>query len=207
MTVKYLGRELHFTNVCGWLISMLSAAAFAAHAIWPLFLIHQQRRAISTVDAIGGRVDFRPGGPAWLRSWLRDERLRIFDVPDIVYLDHTPFGDEQMVSLARLKDLKGVNLKGTLVTDLGLSQIETLRDLHYLELDATGITDDGLAHLERLPNLEFLFLNDLPISDAGIIHLKKLPHLRQLHLANCAVTAAGIADLKQSLPDLDVRTN
>lgn len=189
-----------------WLISISAVAALGVNAYQCGMPFYRQTISIREIEEAGGRVVTQPGGPDWLKSWLRDERLRMLDVPHVAHLDRTSFTDRQMRSLARLTSLEGVDLRATRVTDLGLSLIRTLEHLSYLDLDATDISDDGLVHLKGQSELEFLFLNDTRISDAGLFHLKGLPRLRELHLANCPVTETGIADLKRALPGLDVRT-
>src|SRR5258708_40187401 len=40
--------------------------------------IYRQQVAIREIERVGGGYTTRPGGPAWLRSWIGDERVSVF---------------------------------------------------------------------------------------------------------------------------------
>jgi hypothetical protein len=82
------------------------------------------------------------------------------------------------------------------VSDSGLPYLARLRQVRWVNMDGSRVTDAGLAHLEALTRLEDVWLQGTRVSDAGLVHLRKLPRLKQLHLDDCRrVTDAGLAIL------------
>ena len=56
-----------------------------------------------------------------------------------------------------LKDLKGLYLGGTGVTDAGLKHLETMTQLETLDLTRTRVTGRGVSRLkESLPSLKII---------------------------------------------------
>ena len=105
----------------------------------------------------------------------------------------TAFTDAGLAHLARLKNLKKLNISYSGgVTDAGLAHLKVLANLETLTIGfCPKLTDAGLAHLQGLTKLEDLTLNGLLITDAGLANLKALPELRRLDLRD---TGAGVTD-------------
>jgi internalin A len=138
--------------------------------------------------------------------------------------------DEDMPVLAKLSNLKALQLSGNAITDNGLGPIAALVQLKRLKLAHTYITDRGLAALKPLSSLAELDLFDTEISDdglkalagfrglaaldlgmteitdAGLAHLRRLPALRRLNLESTAITDAGLCHLAglDSFEELDL---
>lgn len=103
--------------------------------------------------------------------------------------------DVGMPHLAGLKNLRSLNLGGTLITEAGLVHLECLTNLETLNLAHTQVRETGLKHLAGLTNLNHLHLEGTPIRDAGLEHLRGLTHLEWLDLDNTQVTNAGLEHL------------
>ena len=79
-----------------------------------------------------------------------------------------------------------------------------LKQLQGLSLIYTRVTDGGLKHLAGLKRLQDLYLIGTQVTDAGLKHLAGLKQLRELDLFQTLVTAEGKAELKKALPDLEI---
>ena len=93
--------------------------------------------------------------------------------------------------IAKLTDLKTLNLVNTQITDEGLKHISNLPNLRKLELGRNNITDAGMDHLLGLKKLEFLALNNTRVADKGLMKLSEMPRLNYLDIRRARVTPAG----------------
>ena len=82
--------------------------------------------------------------------------------------------------------------------------MEPLRNLQGLYLTRTRITDDGLAYLVGHTQLRTLILWGTQITDQGLEHLQSLKSLQEVILWDSRVTAQGAERLGEKLPDCDV---
>ncbi|MFI5381385.1 MAG: hypothetical protein ACHRHE_18975 [Tepidisphaerales bacterium] len=136
---------------------------------------------LTKIEPLGGETLKGYLGSA---GWVLD-RVRNADVPS----------DANLVYVARLKELQGLDLGNAKVTDAGLVHLKQLKRLRELELNATGITDAGLVHLEDLKGLQVLRLVNTQITGAGLAHLKQLKALQRLDLRGTQITDAGLVHL------------
>ena len=102
-----------------------------------------------------------------------------------------------MEHLARLSQLRCVDLSDTLVTDAGLAQLRHLPDLRGLCLNRTAVTDAGLAKLGCLTHLRDLCLVGTNITDVAFSHLLPLQKLRTVNLMNTKVTMAAAQNFRE----------
>ncbi len=117
--------------------------------------------------------------------------------------------DSDMKHLAGLNGLQWLNLSGTQVGDVGVTEIRGLTSLQFLRLDNTQVTDSGLEHFKGLTELHTLGLMGTKITGAGLVHLKGLSRLRNLWLYDTQITDAGLAEIKglAGLQDLLLSSN
>ena len=113
--------------------------------------------------------------------------LESLDLGDAYVLDHS------LVPLAKMKNLRRLNLLGTLVTDEGLKHLSGLTELEDLDLYGVKVTDSGIEHLSKLKKLRRLNLLGAQISDASAGILSGLEELRELNLYRSRITNAGLA--------------
>ena len=144
--------------------------------------IYGQHVAIREIERLKGIVTTEKGGPEWLRAWLGDETMRVWD------------------------DVTEVNLAMTDISDDGLRHVAAFKNLARLNLSRTKVTDAGIEKLKGLTRLEWLSLPDTRITDTGMEHLKGLERLRLLTVERTKVTDAGVNELKAALPKLVVET-
>jgi len=99
--------------------------------------------------------------------------------------------DDGLRHLARLPQLKHLDLSGTAITDRGLRVLRELPALETISLAATRITDEGAVHLANCVELQTVNLSWTRTGDGA---LKALAGMRELHHVSTGneVTDAGI---------------
>ena len=148
---------------------------------------------LERLDADNGK--FSDSGMKYIGALTSLRQLNLVDCANITYagLNH----------LGQLKNLDGLNLHMTPVTDDGLRHLAGLTKLEGLTLSRTKVTDAGLAHLATLVNLKYLDLGGTETTDAGLVHLRGL---KKLHIfrGGVGVTRDGLIELKKYAPRLRV---
>jgi hypothetical protein len=152
----------------------------------------EQRDAAKAIEKLKGRVHFQPNG---LRDLVGEDLSK--DVIG-VSLRGTQVTDADLVHLRKMPHLKELWLDGTQVTDAGLEHVRELTELTSLGLAGTKVTDAGLACIRRLTQLQFLDLTDTQVADGGIAHLQRLVNLLHLRMDNTPVTGAGLKALRET---------
>ena len=106
-------------------------------------------------------------------------------------LSSAPLTDIGIDRIAKLTDLRVLNLVNTQITDEGVKYIGTLQKLRKLELGRNNITDAGVEHLVGLTNLESLSLANTRVADVGLLKLAALSGLNFLDLRRSRITPRG----------------
>ncbi|MSR60667.1 MAG: hypothetical protein EXS05_24010 [Planctomycetaceae bacterium] len=60
---------------------------------WPMF---RQRSAINAVENAGGVLETRRDGPEWLRGWIGNDPMRVFDEIRSVEVNGANYGDADL---------------------------------------------------------------------------------------------------------------
>jgi Leucine-rich repeat (LRR) protein len=108
--------------------------------------------------------------------------------------------------VARLKNLRALDLLQTNVSDAGLEHLKGLKQLRELNLwNDPKIKGPGLKHLAGLDSLERLNLGQTQIRDEDLQHLVGLKRLKFLDTSRTQVTDAGARALRQALPECEVK--
>jgi len=130
--------------------------------------------------------------------------------------------DSDMPALARMPDLKRLDLSLTRISDRGLRALKTVQGiedlnlyfaeqvgdegavvlrnwkrLKRLNLRGTKITDSTLEMLEGAPAIEWLDIGWSQITDTGLDHLSALTHLRWLTMGGNKLTDTALQFLRQ----------
>ena len=145
-----------------------------------------RREALQAIDELGGGYSITIGGPAWLRSIVKDDKY-FYDISRISFRNRPerPFTDEDLASV--------------------IDSINVFKRAKTLDLTDTDVTDNGSRHLCRVQNLERLRLGsttitDAGLTDAGLVNLEPLVSLQELDISDTTVTDEGIARFKRSVP-------
>lgn len=106
-------------------------------------------------------------------------------------------GDEGLIHLARLQNVRSVNLHNKHISDAGLTHLKDLNDLEHLSFLRMQISDAGLKHLKGLTNLKSLGLCSTQITSQGMAYLQGMKRLESLQFNNSQrITDSGLVNLK-----------
>ena len=119
------------------------------------------------------------------------------EVPAFRFTYWTP---GMIANLPQPRTAFGLDLSGSVLTDVGLKELARLKSLQSLNLEHTQITDAGLKELAGLNCLQSLNINDTQVTPAGLKALTPLKHLSSLYLNNAVV------ELQPMMPSEDVKT-
>src|SRR5262245_18604409 len=161
--------------------------------------------AIRQIERFGGEIEWRQGGPKWIRQWFGAARNPVFDIVYGANLDNSQNPDTALGQLGPLKNLERLRVNNPRLTDAGVEHLEDLHGLQVILLIRTRVGDTGLRHLAGLTELRQLHLDGTKVTDAGLIHLAALPQLQFLSLFGTDVTDAAIPRLKHTLPKLAIQ--
>jgi len=148
-------------------------------------------------------------------------------------LARTQFGDAGLETLSSCTPLEELDLsENSLISDAGMAHLAKLTNLRKLNLWRVQISDHGVLMLAPLTRLAWLNLDNTKLSDAGLPALKNMTALTFLHLGSTQITAAAapslvhltalkdlkvtrtalggsdsaISDLRKNLPDTAIQT-
>jgi Leucine-rich repeat (LRR) protein len=133
------------------------------------------------------------------------ESLRDLRQLEGLWLSGSQISDKGLINLAGLNHLRVLCFYDTEITDDGLKELQRLRQLHTLVLRNTKVTDSGLLVVKDLAPLRVLCLADnINVTDAGLVNLKDLASLRSLDLSGTKVTDAGVKQLRIAMPNCQI---
>jgi hypothetical protein len=186
--------------LCAWLAYVSNRARKQEELVRRM--VHEGRGVVSyhhEIDAAGNSI---PGaslpGPAWLRRLVGDHaflRLRAVGTYNAT--------EDDLRLISQFPSIEWLSLDARL-RDEGMEQVARLRNLKELELEAPHVTDRGLAHVARLHKLERLAIGYARITDAGLKHLAELSNLKSLLLDRTQVTGEGVNWLRKRIPSVAI---
>lgn len=109
-----------------------------------------------------------------------------------VSLKGTGVGDAGAAHIAKVQELKWLELGDTRVGDAGLASLAKIPTLEILTLDGTDVTGATAGDLKNCPNLKYVGITGAPFTDAGCAALARLPKLESIDLDGTEVTDAGL---------------
>jgi len=168
------------------------------------------------LDALAKAGELRRLDLAMVRG-VTDESLALLDgIPTLedLSLDNCRgVTSDGLAHVARLKNLRSLNLVSTQVDDAGIVVLANARNLESLNLNFTRVRGSGLVHLAGLPKLASITLNpNRNTADKTQIDLSPLgrgfPALRHLKVGGNRITDAHLASLAnlRNLQALTFRT-
>lgn len=117
-------------------------------------------------------------------------------------LRESAIGDAGAKSIAKLEQLRVVNLPHSKLTDEGIASLVALPQVEFLRLGSSEISDRSLQLVRTSETIKFLHLIDAPITDQGLEALFGWNELESLYIDGSEVTAEGVARLVKECPDL-----
>jgi hypothetical protein len=149
----------------------------------------QQRRIVELIEAGGGSVFYKYGGPSALRlspviAWLAESLGRDY-VENVV--EAAVHDRETVPEVLKLRRWRQLQMYGDALDDRQLAQLAGCRDLEVLNLDfgLKKVSHPTLRMLSQLPKLRVLHLRGVGISEAGIRDLAASPTLEVLDIGSC----------------------
>jgi hypothetical protein len=93
-------------------------------------------------------------------------------------------GDVELERLTSLDTLDPVwlQLRGRQITGRGLQSLTRLKNLHGITLWGTSITDDDLLMLAEFPKMTTVILEGTQMSGRGLEHLSKMPKVQLVNV-------------------------
>jgi Leucine-rich repeat (LRR) protein len=138
-------------------------------------------------------------------SWATDSDLaELARLPELRKLDLSlsRISDRGLRGLRAAPKIEELNLYfAEQVTDEGMSIVKGWKHLKKLNVRGTKITDNTLEFLASVPTLESLDIGFAEVTDVGLDRLTSLPNLRELTIAGNKLTDVGVHLLRQ-LPQL-----
>lgn len=134
-------------------------------------------------------------------SWVTDsDLLDIARMPDLKKLDLslTRITDHGLKELRDAPGIEDLNLYyAELVTDEGMAAVRGWKRLKRLNLRGTKITDTTLEHLAAASTLESLDIGFAQVTDSGLDNLASLSNLKEIMIGGNKLTDSGLQLLRQ----------
>ena len=109
--------------------------------------------------------------------------------------------DLGIAKLAKLKNLKRLNISGARLTPEGVRMLQGL-PLERLSLWASLSLDDAVADvLAGMPTLTELDLSYTKVGDQGLQRLAKLPNLKSLYITETSITPEAVSAFRKDHPN------
>lgn len=112
-----------------------------------------------------------------------------------------------VAQLAKLSQLKILNLPQSEISDADLIQLAKLPKLIQLRIESHQVTDASIQELAKSTSLLRLHLIGCPITDNAVALLGEIPQLESLYLDNIAFSDAAIEKLIAKRPELHLHLN
>ncbi|HVT38842.1 MAG TPA: hypothetical protein VHE78_07350 [Gemmatimonadaceae bacterium] len=92
--------------------------------------------------------------------------------------------DGVLERISHLEDVTSLQSGGSkALTDAGVRHLARMPQLRHLDLSGTQVTDRGLEVLRELPALESISLSWTGVTDAAVVHLRDCQHLQRVDLS------------------------
>lgn len=116
----------------------------------------------------------------------------------------TGITDIGLTYIATLKKLKNLSLhKNPNITDKGLQPLNQLQNLESVNLARTNIADEGLKFIQNNPKISWLNIEDTKVSDESVKYLKNLKRLSELFVEGSKISEAGIKEINDSFENIN----
>lgn len=114
-----------------------------------------------------------------------------------VDLSNTTVTDGDLRHLLNFRGLQHLDVRLTQVGDGGTQYIGFLKNLRTLNMFKTQLTDAGLERLKNLKELETLLVGGTKITDVGLKNVEKLSKLRKMSVFRTEVSDSGLKSLEK----------
>lgn len=145
-------------------------------------LVLDQKDHVARSDDLAGPQFERPliqsDGRPFSMSLLED--VALFDETQILKLRNSFLRDQDLRTLAPLKELRELDVSGSLITDEGLAALAAFPKLEELDISLTKVRGPGLRHLKQLKKLRRLRVTNTEIPDSAMPYVEGLSQLESI---------------------------
>ncbi|MFI5310772.1 MAG: ankyrin repeat domain-containing protein [Gemmatimonadales bacterium] len=129
------------------------------------------------------------------RDW--DAAIELMRAKRLTGLDaRNQMTDAVLDRVSRVEHLTTLRLGGSkALTDDGIRHLARMRELRHLDLSGTQVTDRGLEALRELPALESVFLAWTHVTDAGVAAFSRARHLQRVDLTGTRTGDGAVQSL------------
>ena len=114
--------------------------------------------------------------------------------------------DVSVAQLEKLTQLQSLSIEGPRITDAGVAHLAGLSHLQQVSIDSSCVTDAGLMHLQGLTNLKWFGIRSSSgLSVVGVRHLEGLRRLRHLILPPHTLTSEELRQVQKAMPACKIR--
>ena len=150
----------------------------------------QECRELKIVHLTGAPV--YPQSLGFLTHCHQIESVWIADTPTMT--------SEVMNYLSPKSNLNRLSVRNTPFDDVGMVALKKYKKLREIDLSGTKITDVGMSELSECA-FEVLFLHNTSIGDQGLLALQNMKSLKRLGLMETKVTSDGMEFIRKALPN------
>ena len=108
-------------------------------------------------------------------------------------------------NLSECKQLYGLTIWRTPITNDGLKNLKDFKALCYLNLSSVEMTEAKMKAIAEIAALKILFLRNCEVTDIGLKELKKLKGLEILDVPGAKLTEAAVKELQEALPKCKIK--
>ncbi len=127
-------------------------------------------------------------------------------LPDLEHLRIrlSPIGDEGARHIAKLKQIRMINIPQGKITAAGIQSWGELQSLNHVRLGGKQLNDAAMAELAKIPNLQSLHLIGPSITGEGVAQIAQASKLSSLYLDDCPLGDDVWQKLRKARPDIHV---
>jgi hypothetical protein len=146
--------------------------------------------ALALAGGCTTKSDPYPEETAALKALLEDYKLDNYEKNPEGRVNHcrmeaARFDDDALVLAGKFREVQGLSIWNSRVTDVGLEKLPVLKTLATFNIIANGVTDRGLLALRKQPSLTDIWLVETDkLTKAGMDSLKKANPGVRLHVMN-----------------------
>ena len=154
---------------------------------------------LDTISLLGGLEELNVGHGVALGSGKPAELGPATGEAECRVAGGTRVTDLGIAKLAKLKNLRRLDVSGATLTPNALKTLASFPVLERLSLwNVKGLDDGAAAGFEGLKSLASLDVSDTGIGDRTLRSLAQLPNLKRLYVNDTAVTPEGLSAFKQA---------
>jgi len=151
----------YWTWLLCWAVLTIVVASVVIAVLLGNSYLHRREAVMEDAIATFGlrAVQTRAFSPLWVRDLIGvNQYPNGWDTVVSISLDDSTTSDDDLANvaadLARFRDVQGLGLSYTKITDRGLTHLKHLSQLEYIDLSGTQVTDAGVTDLRlALPRL------------------------------------------------------